>query len=143
MKCAITAAALSLALPAGLTGTAHASGAACWQQVISDWTDGQVDGGYAPACYRAAIAHLPEDLRTNSSAQDDIDRALLEATRHQQRSIAAAHSRTRSPRSSVAMPAGSTTPLAAVLFGALGGVLVVTGALWGWLVTRRRRSTLR
>jgi hypothetical protein len=57
-------------------GTARAS-TSCWERVISDWSaHDAVRGSYAPGCYRAAIAKLPEDLRSYSSASDDIQRAL-------------------------------------------------------------------
>jgi hypothetical protein len=57
-------------------GTAQAR-SSCWEQVISDWsTHNAVRGSYPPGCYRTAIDKLPEDLRTYSSAPDDIRRAL-------------------------------------------------------------------
>jgi hypothetical protein len=57
-------------------GSAQAS-TSCWEQVISDWSaHNAVRGSYAPGCYRTAIAKLPEDLRSYSSASDDIRRAL-------------------------------------------------------------------
>ena len=122
-----------------LPAAASAAGGVCWQRVISDWTDGQLDATYAPSCYRTAIKHLPEDLRTYSSAPDDINRALLEATSHQERSIAAAHPALRTLEASVAARSDSP-PIAARLIGALGGVVLVTGGLSGWLLARRRRS---
>jgi hypothetical protein len=57
-------------------GVARAS-TSCWEQVISDWSaHNAVRGSYAPGCYRIAIDKLPEDLRSYSSASDDIRRAL-------------------------------------------------------------------
>jgi hypothetical protein len=74
-RCALVAF-VSLAIFAG--GAAAAS--ACAQDVIGDWADnGIVDGTYAPECYENAIAELPEDLRSYSSAADDISRALQQA----------------------------------------------------------------
>jgi len=142
VKCATAALiAVTLAISAlVLPGAGRAAGSACWQQVITDWTGGQLDATYAPSCYRAAIKHLPEDLRTYSSAPDDINRALLEATSHQERSIAAAHPATRALEESVGTRTDSP-PIAAMVIGALGGVVVVTGGLSGWLLARRRRST--
>jgi hypothetical protein len=53
------------------------AGSGCAQQVIEDWADdGVIGGSYSPACYQEAIASLPEDLRSYSSASDDIGRAL-------------------------------------------------------------------
>lgn len=139
VRCAFT---VGLVLCAcGVTGTspgnAVAARSTCWQQVIRDWTAGHVDDTYAPRCYRDAVSHLPEDLRTYSSAPDDINRALLEATSRHSRSIAAARPTLRRLDASVATP-GQSPPLAAVLFGALGGVVVVSCTLSAWLVARRR-----
>jgi hypothetical protein len=48
--------------------------------VISDWVkDGVVTDRYQLSCYRAAIRSLPEDMRTYTSAGDDINRAMLRA----------------------------------------------------------------
>ncbi len=59
------------------TGTALASGSSCAQKVLRDWTDnGRIDGLYPSKCYLDAIASLPEDVRTYSSAVDDISRAM-------------------------------------------------------------------
>jgi hypothetical protein len=56
----------------------------CWKTLLNDWYDGRIDHTYPIACYHAAIAHLPTDVQTYSSAKDDIARALqaaLEADR--------------------------------------------------------------
>lgn len=58
-------------------GTAFAAESSCAQQVLRDWTDnGRIDGLYPSKCYLDAIASLPEDVRTYSSAVDDISRAM-------------------------------------------------------------------
>jgi hypothetical protein len=44
---------------------------------MNDWRDGRFDGTYSVACYQTALAQLPEDLRIYSSAESDIQRALL------------------------------------------------------------------
>jgi hypothetical protein len=52
--------------------------------VVNDWLDnGRVDGVYAIPCYTQAIQHLNAytDVRSYSSAADDIQRALLAAIR--------------------------------------------------------------
>jgi uncharacterized protein (DUF3084 family) len=43
---------------------------------LNDWKDGRIDQTYPVACYRAALADLPEDVRVYSTAQSDITRAL-------------------------------------------------------------------
>jgi hypothetical protein len=60
-----------LAIPA----TASAK-APCWKTLINDWYDGRIDNVYPVKCYRDALAHLPEDVETYSSARDDIRLAL-------------------------------------------------------------------
>jgi hypothetical protein len=73
---ALVAAALAV-----LASPAH-GGKSCAQQVIDDWFDNsRVDGVYPARCYRAAIAALPEDVRSYSSAEDDIKRALQQRLR--------------------------------------------------------------
>src|SRR5262245_9943459 len=68
--------ALAVSLTAlALTGTAGAA-KSCGSRVLSDWSDGRIDGTYPVACYRQALAHLPEDVRVYSTAQADITRAL-------------------------------------------------------------------
>jgi hypothetical protein len=64
-------------------GAAAPAGAAvpCWQAVINDWYDGQIDHKYSPACYTAALHHLPRDVTDYSSAREDIKRALLASIR--------------------------------------------------------------
>jgi hypothetical protein len=61
--------ALVLAAPAGAASS-------CAARLIADWRDGRIDRTYPVACYRQALAHLPEDLQVYSSAQNDITRAL-------------------------------------------------------------------
>jgi hypothetical protein len=71
-------------LVAGLAAicTPSATAAApCGDAVLLDWSDGRIDRTYAPACYRDALARLPEDLRAYSTAPEDIQRALLERVR--------------------------------------------------------------
>lgn len=57
-------------------GSAHAR-SSCWEQVISDWSaHNRIKGNYSAGCYRQALNRLPEDLRTYSSAPEDIRQAL-------------------------------------------------------------------
>ena len=67
-------AALLGALVFAATGQAQTS---CSSALLQDWRDGRIDGTYHVACYRTALAQLPEDLRIYSSAESDIKRALL------------------------------------------------------------------
>ena len=70
-----------LVLAFGTTSPATAA-VPCWKALINDWFDGHIDHIYPVACYRAAIAHLPQDVRSYSSAKDDIERAELAAVRY-------------------------------------------------------------
>src|SRR5437879_1731209 len=67
---AIFAGAFSLAAPARAASP-------CAAAVIKDWDNGRLDASYAPACYQEALRELPEDIRIYSSAEDDINRALI------------------------------------------------------------------
>ena len=51
----------------------------CWKTLIDDWYDGRIDNVYPVACYRAALAHMPEDVAQYSTLGDDINRALQAA----------------------------------------------------------------
>ena len=45
--------------------------------MISDWSaHNRIKGNYSAGCYRQALSRLPEDLRTYSSAPEDIRQAL-------------------------------------------------------------------
>jgi hypothetical protein len=83
LKTLLSTAALAFMLLLGAASNAVAAGTVpCWKQVISDWYDGRIDNVYPLHCYHEAIAHLPEDVQTYSSAKDEINRALLAALRH-------------------------------------------------------------
>jgi len=58
----------------------------CEQRLLQDWRDGRIDGTYPLPCYQRAINELPADLRSYSSAEQDIrqaraDRIVQSATR--------------------------------------------------------------
>jgi hypothetical protein len=73
--------ALAIGLAAlGLSGTAQAQ-QSCGETVLQDWFDGQIDGVYPAKCYRDALKQMPDDVRTYTSAAEDIGRALSERLR--------------------------------------------------------------
>jgi hypothetical protein len=83
---------LAALFAAVVVGSAQASPAAlqaptdtCWKQVINDWAlhNPNVLGTYPIQCYSQAIQHLNQypDVKSYSSAPDDIHRALLAALR--------------------------------------------------------------
>jgi hypothetical protein len=129
--------ALGVAILAGGVALAGNTSAAqpCWQAVLLDWRDGRVDSVYAVACYRDAIARLPEDLRMYSTAEDEITRALAARI---------ARSPSASRQLAIAPPAvadeirGSSLPASAILAAALSLlVLALSGTIL--LVRRLRR----
>ena len=63
---------------------AAAAAKPCWERVIDDGLDnGTIDGNYTPACYQAALKHLPEDLRDYTGIGDAIAAALQRSLRSQ------------------------------------------------------------
>ena len=82
LKTLLSTAALALTLLLGAAAPATGATTPCWKQVINDWYDGRIDNVYPPHCYSEAIAHLPEDVETYSSARDEINRALYASLRH-------------------------------------------------------------
>ena len=67
-----------LALTAAVARPAAAA-TPCWKALLTDWYDGRIDNTYQLHCYTDALKHLPPDVRTYSSAHDDILRALQSA----------------------------------------------------------------
>jgi hypothetical protein len=61
---------------------AAATAKPCWERVLDDWLDNEtIDGMYSPSCYRAALGHVPEDLRDYSDIDAAISAALQDALR--------------------------------------------------------------
>ena len=82
MKSLVAVIALAFAVAFGVSTTpASAAAIPCWKALINDWFDGKIDDVYERHCYREAIAHLPRDVETYSSAKEDIERALLDSIR--------------------------------------------------------------
>ncbi len=54
---------------------------ACADAVLKDWSNGSLGADYSQDCYHAAIEALPEDLRSYTSAAEDIERAATAANR--------------------------------------------------------------
>lgn len=81
MKATLRTTLLALVAVAGaflLAGQAAAKDP-CWKTLIDDWYDGRIDNVYPVPCYRAALAHMPEDVAQYSTLGDDINRALQAA----------------------------------------------------------------
>jgi len=110
----------------------------CWRTLITDWSDGHIDGRYPVSCYRSAIANTPTDLRIYSSIDDDLGTALrvriarLSAASARRRTLAVVASQQRT-----AAPSMSTSVRLVALLAVLGGTLA---AAWlGVVLARRRR----
>jgi len=73
--------ALSTAAIATPGASARETATPCWKKLINDWYDGRIDNSYELHCYRDALRHLPDDVKTYSDAVDVITRALADATR--------------------------------------------------------------
>jgi hypothetical protein len=59
------------------TGAPAATKPGCAVAVLKDWADGKLDHRYPVRCYQDALNRMPEDMRSYTTAPDDIQRALL------------------------------------------------------------------
>jgi len=114
--CASAIAAIALIVAAGCAYPSSAR-PACADAILEDWTNGALDTRYAPECYEAAIDSLPEDLRSYTTASDDISRAAIAASRtaptRQLASVSPADESVRAFPVEVAVLAGVVSALAA------------------------------
>jgi hypothetical protein len=107
---------------AALVAAGSAQASSCTSRLLADWRDGRIDGTYPVACYREALATMPEDVRVYSSAEDDITRALQE--RLETRSVAVTKA---APKSADTKDEGGVSPLLVVALSL--GLLVVAGSV--------------
>jgi hypothetical protein len=77
----------------------------CWKTLLTDWYDGRIDNTYPLHCYQDALKHLPADVRTYSSAHDDILRALQSAKAKLRQ-----QGHTATPTTPIVPPTTTTTP---------------------------------
>jgi hypothetical protein len=87
MRLGLVAGALAAVVITALAGPpAAAAQTACRQGVLDVWSKGTLQATYPASCYRAALQHLPADVRAYSTATDDIQRARRgERTQRKQR----------------------------------------------------------
>jgi hypothetical protein len=128
---------------AGGPETADGAELPCGEAVLRDWSDGSIDRRYSADCYISAIAALPEDVRTYTSAEDDIARAAQSqsdgatattgdarearaTTPERQLSAARAEAVDPSASGSLRRPPVPLLVLAGVGIALLAGVLAVT-----------------
>ena len=151
---AIAAACAALVPSVGRAATTSRCGAT----VLKDWSDGKLDRTYRVRCYQDALNRMPEDMRSYTTAPDDIQRALLarlRAGRHHvgssapaaprrtmtQAERAARHDPNREALSAAgldAMGAARGIPLPLVILATIGLVLLAAGS--GGFVLRRLRA---
>jgi hypothetical protein len=102
---------------------APAAAEPCWQRLISDWSDGRIDRVYAPQCYRAAMAKLPDDAESVSTVETDLQRGL-------------ATSLSAAPAAGATDQSASTTPVLIVI--AVGGAFLLVSS--ARMLRARRRA---
>lgn len=129
---------------AGGPETADGAETPCGEAVLRDWADGSIDDAYPADCYHAAIDSLPEDVRTYTSAVDDITRASQSTKESEARTASG-----RADRRLSAAPVEPAEPAAAsslrapplpVLLVAAVGLLLLGGGLAATVTRRIRRS---
>ena len=135
---------------AALVGAPTAGAANCGTAVLKDWADGKLDRAYPVNCYQHALDAMPEDMRSYTTASEDIRRALLARlraarTHHgelrgRSRHVAAAPRATaRETLSSAGVTTAATgIPLPLIVIAAIGFVLVLSGS--AGLLGRRFRA---
>ena len=135
----IVAAACAAVMPS--LGTA-ATSSRCGAAVLKDWSDGKIHRSYPVRCYQSALNVMPEDMRSYTSAPDDIQRALLARLRQGRTNSAGRQAGARREALSaagvdeVARSAGLPRPLVAL--GVIGIALLAAGS--GGLAFRRLRA---
>jgi hypothetical protein len=158
-KLIVVALACMAALPAPATAATKPD---CAAKVLKDWSDGRLDRIYPVRCYQSALDRMPDDMRSYTTAPDDIRRALLarlrDARLHERSTpsgrkaretrapsqAAPSTTRRRAPRrealSSAALPASTPTgiPLPLVVLAAVGSLLLIVGG--AGVATRKLRS---
>jgi hypothetical protein len=136
-KLVIAAACLAALLPTG----AAAAASGCGNAVLRDWADGKLNRVYPVRCYQDALNRMPEDMRSYTSAPDDIQRALLAQLRQGRTNGDRQTGARREALSAIGVDevARSTgIPRPVVALGVIGIALVAAGS--GGLVARRLRA---
>jgi hypothetical protein len=94
----------------------------CVSRLLADWRDGRIDGIYSVACYRTALAHLPEDVRIYSSAESDIKRALVARSKV----VLASPAKAQKPSRSASDSGNGVSPL--LVLAIAGAILAATAS---------------
>src|SRR5215218_8431846 len=137
--------ALAAAVAASPTEAQAAGQNPCWRAVVADWGNGGIDRRHRVGCYRSSLRNLPEDIRTYTTAEDDIRRALLEEIRSLRRGGGngpggpAAGASAETGSAAAAPTAATTPPLRAIVAAGLALALVLAAAI-GRFHARRSAS---
>jgi hypothetical protein len=122
MRALVTAAAIVAVLSASAPASAQARAEqACWRAVLTDWSNGGIDRRHSLGCYRSALHNLPNDLRTYTTAEDDIRRAILDEIRNVRGTARAATAATAAGAKSSTGTTKTTTPEPARALQGRGG----------------------
>ena len=135
----MTAAALVAAAATALAAVAPtvASGASnCGDAVLREWSSGGLRRAFPLRCYGEALRRMPQDIRSYSTATDDIQRALL-ARQRKAAKKRDAEALGAAPAS--ASRSSSAVPVPLVVLGALGLALILAAAVRGSFALRRLR----
>jgi hypothetical protein len=126
---AVAAAALVALAPARTSAAAN-----CGDAVLTEWSKkGDIHRPYPLRCYGEALKRMPQDIRSYSTAADDIQRAMLARQRK-----AGAKSGAEALQATPASRSSSAVPLLVV--GAVGLALLLAAAVRGAFALRRLRG---
>ena len=146
---------MAAVVAAAASSVARADTTDCGKTVIEAWDSGRLGSSFPPACYRKALQELPEDIRIYSSAEDDINRALIASLARRsaarrsaaQRAVKGVVRKLSSAATSKAVrqqaaaaaadPNAGTVPITVLISGA--GAVVLVGAAGISVITRRLR----
>ena len=127
---AVAAAALVALAPARASAAAN-----CGDAVLTEWSKrGGIHRPYPLRCYGEALKRMPQDIRSYSTAADDIQRAML--ARQRKAGAKSAEALRAAPAS--ASRSSSAVPLFVV--GAIGLALLLAAAVRGAFALRRLRG---
>jgi hypothetical protein len=132
----VTIAGLVAAALAALAPTGAAAASNCGDAVLQEWSSGGIRRAFPLRCYGEALKRMPQDIRSYSTAADDIQRALLARQRAKGKKPGAqslgAPAPTAASRSSSAMPFA--------ILGAVGLALLLLAAGTAGVAIRKLRG---
>jgi hypothetical protein len=128
---AAAATALAALAPAGARGASN-----CGDAVLQEWSSGGIRRAFPLRCYGEALRRMPQDIRSYSTATDDIQRALLARQRSKGVKRDAGSLGAAAPAS--ASHSSSATPYA--VLGAVGLALFLLAAGSAGIALRKLRG---